>query len=109
MTEYFNIWKNYLNFSDRTTRKGFWMAVLFNIIASLGVLLIGGIIHFNFLPYIYLIAIFIPMVALCVRRLRDAGRAWQWIFIVFLPGIGEIILFIFFCFDSAPDNGIPVV
>lgn len=32
MEEYFEMWKNYFNFSGRSTRREFWLAYLFNYV-----------------------------------------------------------------------------
>ena len=102
MTEFINMWKNYVNFSARTTRKGYWLAFLFLCIASFIVGFIGGLIGFEFLPTIFMLAYIIPWIAMYVRRMRDAGKGWWWIFIP----IGNIIMA---CMPSIPDDGTPVV
>ena len=109
MTEYLNMWKNYVNFSDRTTRRGYWMAVLFNFIASLIIGLIGGLIGLDFLSYIYSLAVLLPGLGITVRRLRDAGKGWGWIFICLVPLVGWIILLVMLCKASVPDDGVAVV
>jgi len=35
MNEYVAMWKNYFNFKERTSVRGYWMAVLFNVIIGL--------------------------------------------------------------------------
>ena len=109
MTEFVNMWKNYVNFSDRTTRRGYWMAFLFYIIIYIVLygLLLGGVAVWPF--SIFALASFLPYLAMAVRRLRDAGRAWTWIFISFVPIVGGIWYIIILCKPSVPDDGIPVV
>ncbi|MBE7017312.1 MAG: DUF805 domain-containing protein [Ruminococcaceae bacterium] len=102
---YLNMWKNYVNFSDRTTVRGYWMAVLVNIIAST----ILGIIGIKLLISLYSLATFIPGIAMCVRRLRDSGRKWGWIFISLVPLVGWIILIVMLCKASMPEDDVPVV
>jgi len=118
MTEYLNFWVNYFNFTDRTTRKGYWMMVLVNAI------IIFVLNFFPILPTIYSLATFIPGIAIIVRRFRDAGLGWGHIFwfigaSIFL-GLGgligalialvcAIIPIVLLCQPSAPDNGIPIV
>ena len=60
-------------------------------------------------PFLALIGIFvalsfIPIVALRVRRLHDIGKSGWWIFLGFVPYIGEIILFIFSVMGSDGEN-----
>lgn len=102
---YLNMWKNYVNFSARTTVRGYWMAVLVNIIAST----VLGIIGVELLISLYSLATLIPGLAMCVRRLRDSGRKWGWIFISLIPLVGWIILIVMLCKASQPDDGVPVV
>lgn len=102
---YINMLKNYVNFKDRTDRRGYWMAVLVN--AIIGVIL--GIIGVEALTTIYGLAVLVPGIAIAVRRLRDAGFPWQNIFLGFIPIAGVIILILKFVKPSAADDGTPVV
>lgn len=106
MTEYFNMWRNYFNFTDRTDRKGFWMAILFDVIATIGVYLISGFFNSNIPDFIYSAAVLIPVIAMVVRRLRDIGKPWPWVFLLCIPGIGAVVILVMMCFNSIPDNGI---
>ena len=108
MNEYLNMWKNYANFSARTTVRGYWMAVLFNFIAGIVMGIISSM-GLEFISYLYSLAIFIPGIALSVRRLRDAGKNWTYMFINLIPVVGIILFIITLCKPSIPDNGIPVV
>ena len=44
-----------------------------------------------------------------VRRLRDAGKAWFFIFCYLIPIIGAVFVIYLLSRPSVPDNGIPVV
>ena len=101
MKEYLDMWKNYANFSGRTSVRGYWMAFLFNFIASLIA---------SFIPvvsFIYPLAALIPGLAIAVRRLRDTGKRWTWLFISLVPLAGSIILIIMLCKPSAPIDAEP--
>jgi uncharacterized membrane protein YhaH (DUF805 family) len=105
-----NLWQNYVNFSDRTNVRGFWMAALFNFVAGVALGIVVSIIKpLAFLTSLYSLAIFLPGLAIGVRRLNDAGKAWQNIFWAFLPFVGTIILIVLLCKPSIEDNGVPVV
>ena len=95
---YIEYWKNYANFKGRTTVRDYWMAFLVNFI--IGTIL--GIIGIEILTSIYGIATIIPGLAICVRRLRDAGKGWGWIFISLVPVVGFIILIVMLCKKSVP-------
>jgi len=101
--EFINMFKNYANFTDRTTVKGYWMAFLWSFI---GLVVLGWI---PVLGWLVSLGMMIPMLAIQVRRLRDAGKHWAWIFISLVPLAGFIILIVFLCKESVPDDGVPVV
>lgn len=101
MNEYLEMWKNYANFTGRTTVRGYWMAVVFQILAVIVLSVLGALIRFPALTALYSLATLIPGLALTVRRLRDSGRYWAWIFISFVPVIGGIWLIVLLCMPSA--------
>ena len=109
MTEFINMWKNFANFGARTTVRGYWMAFLINIAVAFVVGLIAGITGLMWLATIYSVAIFVPSLAMMVRRLRDAGKHWACIFLSLIPLVGIIILIVFLIKPSVPNNGVPVV
>lgn len=105
MQEYIAMWKNFANFKDRTTVRGYWMAFLFNFLASFVIGAICGLIPaLSFLATVYSIAVLIPSLAIMVRRLRDAGKSWGWIFISLVPLAGPIVLLVFLCKSSVAEN-----
>ena len=100
MQHYLAMWTNFFNFSGRTSRKGYWMAVLFNFIVSFAVGFVGGLIGIEWLGTVYGYAVAIPAISMAVRRLRDAGKHWAWWFINFVPAVGQIIFIIMLCQPS---------
>lgn len=100
MQEYIDFWKNYFNFSGRTSRRGYWMAYLFNFLASFVIGFVAGFSGLDILATIYTYAIMIPSLAIGVRRLRDAGKHWAWIFINLIPLVGQIIFIVMLCQPS---------
>ena len=90
---YLDMWKNYANFADRTTVRGYWMAFLVNFIVSSAL----GIIGIEILTGLYGLATLIPGLAICVRRLRDAGFHWSAILLPLIPLVGWIILIVKLC------------
>ena len=109
MQEYIAMWKNYANFSDRTSVRGFWMAFLYNFIVAFVVGLVTSIIPIlGILAGLDSLAVLIPGLAIAIRRLRDTGKAWYWIFIGFVPLVGVILLIIFLCQPTASSEGAQV-
>lgn len=102
MKEYLDMWKNFANFSGRTSVRGYWMAFLFNFIAGVIV---------SFIPVvstIYGLAAIVPGLAIAVRRLRDSGKKWTYILLGFIPLAGPIILIVLLCKPTAPIDAEPV-
>lgn len=50
--------------------------------------------------WLYTLASLVVGVPLAVRRLRDAGKAWQWLFIALIPIIGSFWLIVLYCQPS---------
>jgi uncharacterized membrane protein YhaH (DUF805 family) len=93
--------KNYVGFQGRARRKEYWMFVLFSAIISIVLSIIDAIANLSsVLSGIYSLAVFLPSLAVSVRRLHDTGRSGWWILIGLIPLIGAIILLVFTCQDS---------
>lgn len=69
--------KNYVGFSGRARRKEYWMFTLINAIVGAIINVIQLILGLE-LPYLsmlYLLATFLPVLALAIRRLHDTDRS----------------------------------
>ena len=97
---YVDMWKNFANFSGRTNVGGYWWAYLANLIVGLVLSMIGV----EFLITVYYVASLIPTLSIAVRRLRDAGKGWGWLFITLVPLVGWIIFIVMMCKPSVNDN-----
>jgi len=110
MNWYLKVLKQYADFSGRARRKEYWMYTLLNVIiisALIFVMLIGTATQSSVLTIIgwvlycgYALAIFVPSLAVCVRRLHDIGKSGWYYFFGLIPLVGGIILLIWFCKDS---------
>ena len=97
MNWYLKCLKQYADFSGRARRTEYWMFVLFNVIISMVLAIIDNFAGTGFLGLIYSLAVFIPGLAVCVRRLHDIGKSgWNYL-IGLIPIIGFIILLVWFC------------
>ena len=84
------------------------MFVLFNLIFAIVAAVLDNMLGLTFmenLPYGYLyfayaLAVFIPGLAVAVRRLHDIGKSGWMFLIVLIPLIGAIWLIVLFCQDS---------
>lgn len=115
---YKNFFKNYAEFTGRSTRPDYWWVWLGNLILSIpfwiiyfytvflsavmdsvsdsaseATFMVLGLVVIIYA--IFYLAILVPTLALSVRRLRDAGFHWAFIFLRFVPmgGIALLILF----------------
>ncbi|MBO5716803.1 MAG: DUF805 domain-containing protein [Alistipes sp.] len=102
MKWYLKCWSQYADFTGRARRTEYWMFALVNFGIALLLELILGFTFLYFLTYAYSLAIFIPSLAVCVRRLHDIGRSGWWYLIGLIPVIGWILLIVWFCTDSQP-------
>ena len=114
---YKNFWKNAFDFSNRTSRAGFWWVILCNVIISF---IIGTFIGFTggmnadgsynysnifvIIMSIYELACIIPGLALDVRRMHDINKSGWAILIVLIPLVGWIIWLIWVLKDSVNEN-----
>jgi len=97
-----SVFTPYVNFDGRVAKKPFWMFVLFNILISIVVGLVGSIVHANWLASLYSLAILIPSLGMSVRRLHDLGKDWVWLLIGLIPLVGWIVLIYFYAQDGEP-------
>lgn len=106
MNWYLAVLKNYVGFSGRARRKEYWTFLLFNILIGIVLGIIEGIVGIapesdtSVLAAIYALAVFLPALAVGVRRLHDIGRGGGWLLIGLVPIIGVIVLLVFLAKDS---------
>lgn len=106
---YKKYWMGYVDFTGRSTRSDYWLAVLANTIVTIILFSIVIVVivfdspnsHYHvifnilyLLVMTYFPASFIPSIAIQVRRLRDAGYHWALIFLSLIPYLGGFIIFI---------------
>ena len=108
---YKKFWKGYDDFTGRSTPSDYWFAYSAHVLiffayylldavfermvsatGSMDVFTISVILLLIF--FAYGIATVLPGLAITVRRLRDAGYHWAYIFIPLIPFVG-IFIFIF--------------
>lgn len=103
MNWYLEVLKKYIVFNGRARRKEYWMFVLFNMIIATALAYIQPM--FGLEPYLYslyMLAVFLPTLAVVFRRLHDTNRSGWWLLFGFIPLIGAIVLFVFMIQDSWP-------
>lgn len=115
MNYYLKVLKQYADFNGRARRKEYW---IYNIINSI----IGGLLFFldyllgttidfldlgegnslGILYLVYALFVFIPGVAVAVRRLHDVGKSGWMLLIALIPLIGPIWLLVLYLTNSNP-------
>lgn len=94
----------YATFSGRATRSEYWYFAAFNAIVGAVLGVIGFASDMTFLSNIYSVAVFLPGLAVAVRRLHDIGKSgWSYLWVC-LPIIGWIMLLIWVCKASTPEE-----
>ena len=69
--------KKYVDFQGRATRKEFWSFVAFFYVASIVAGVINGLTGTDLIGEIAIAALFLPYLAVAVRRMNDVGkRGW---------------------------------
>jgi uncharacterized membrane protein YhaH (DUF805 family) len=104
--------RRYADFSGRSCRKEYWMFVLFQLMLFFGLFLIAGLLGamtstpgqkgpvfaiFMAIALIILLALFIPSLAVQVRRFHDQNMSGWMVLLRFIPYIGGIIITVFMC------------
>ena len=110
---YKKFWKGYVDFKGRSTPSDLWSAYL----AHLLIVFAGNWLEAVFesmadeissdlftisvilflIIIVFCIAAVLPCIAIAVRRLRDAGYHWAYIFIPLIPFVGIFILIFLLC------------
>jgi uncharacterized membrane protein YhaH (DUF805 family) len=108
MNWYLVVVKKYAVFSGRARRKEYWYFILFNtiflIIAAVLDSVLGIAIEdlgYGPMYILYSLAVFLPTLAVSVRRLHDVGKSGSFLFIGLIPIVG-LWLLVLFCRDSMP-------
>ena len=102
--------KNYAVFSGRARRKEYWMFMLFQMLFAFAAILAdhllgtamnggGGAIYL-----LYTLALFIPGLAVAVRRLHDVDKSGWFLLIVLVPLVGMVWLLVLDCTEGKPGD-----
>ena len=98
---YKNFFRGFADFSGRSTRPDFWWVWLMNNVFCIPLYIIyfqvdpiSGVAILSLYIILFMV-LFIPSLALKVRRLRDAGLHWAFIFFELIPLLAILSGFIF--------------
>ncbi len=111
-------YRRYADFSGRSRRKEYWMFQLMQlvVIALLIAVIFAGMPRFDdtgnpgepgMMVYVggglmalYVLASFVPALAVQVRRFHDQDKSGWFILLGFIPYAGGIIVLVFMCLDG---------
>ena len=123
ITAFIDAWKRPFDYKGVATRKNYWFYFLSSILVSSLLEILKGIFvnlsilsspgfdefslasqfflvifqTFKLIDILYSLGTLVISPSIIVRRLRDAGEPWQWIFLLLVPIIGWIWLIVLFC------------
>lgn len=119
MNWYTKVLKQYVDFSGRARRTEYWMFTLFNVVISIVLAVVDGLVfgtgsfsamsgagsvgfsaNLGVLGTIYTLAVLLPSLAVGVRRLHDTNRSGWWLLIGLVPIVGAIVLLVFFATEG---------
>ena len=115
----------YAVFTGRAPRSEFWWFWVFTILVEVAAVVLGGMLftgsftehgmgtmhgwymvgYSNWLAGLVHLLLFLPSLAVAVRRLHDVGRSGWWLLIVLVPFFGFLLLLFWWVQPSEPrDN-----
>lgn len=110
--------RRYADFQGRSRRKEYWMFVLFIILCEIPLFIIGGLtggltsgtsgghagsagsLIFCALLALFGLAIFIPALAVQIRRFHDQDKSGWFVLLGLIPFIGGLIVLVFMCLEG---------
>ena len=118
---YKKFWKGYVDFTGRSTPSDYWFAFSAHVLIFFAYLLLDGVFErilsatgsmdvftisviLLLIFFAFGIAAVLPGIALTVRRLRDAGYNWPYIFIPLIPFVGIFIFIFLLCQPTKVDE-----
>ncbi len=120
-----SVFSNYFNFSGRAPMSEYWWFFLFETLAVLALgavdlwylisltqqtgsfeLAVATASVWDFMLVYYAIATFVPRLSVSVRRLHDAGMSGFMYLLIFIPAIGQMLIYVLMLFPSAAEDNI---
>ncbi|MDR0704606.1 MAG: DUF805 domain-containing protein [Planctomycetaceae bacterium] len=126
---YFDVLKKYVEFNGRARRKEYWNFTLINMLLNFAYVIFVSIITARIfrtnidilergeepvlvlflgilviIYFVFLLLLFLPSLAVMIRRLHDTGNSGWMCLVSLIPVVGGIILFIILVQDSQPGS-----
>ena len=107
MNWYMEALRKYATFTGRARRKEFWFFQLFVLLIAMALSLVDRMLGLfddelgvGPLSGLFSLAMFLPGLAVSVRRLHDTDRTGWWALLYFVPLLGFLVLLVFFVLDG---------
>ena len=97
--------EKYADFKGRARRAEYWsFALCSGVITGIlnGLYAATDWRFFSILGTLFSLAILVPGLAVCWRRMHDIGKSGAWYLIVLIPIVGWILWIVWACQDSQP-------
>ena len=118
---YKKFWNGYVDFTGRSTPSDYWFAFSAHVLICFAYLLLDAVFErmvsatgsmdvftisviLLLIFFAFVIAAILPGIAITVRRLRDAGYNWLYIFIPLIPFVGIFIFIFLLCQPTKVDE-----
>ena len=99
-----SVFSKYGQFTGVAPRSEYWWWVLFVTIVDFALSTLDSTINptsaLGLFSTLWIVVVVLPFLAVAVRRLRDAGLSWKWLWFLLLPIVGVIILIVLLCRPS---------
>jgi uncharacterized membrane protein YhaH (DUF805 family) len=93
--------RHYIDFSGRSRRMEFWMFLLFIALAGAVLSVFGRMLGMRgLLSGLFALAMFVPLMAVIVRRLQDQDKTGWLALLWFVPGLGQLIILILMAIEG---------
>lgn len=95
--------RNYVNFRGRASRSEYWYFILFSVLFLIAAILLDKLLFGNSRSVFYSVFalfIFLPQIAVMVRRLHDTNRSGKIVLWYYLTGIVWILLMAFLGYSN---------
>ncbi|MGA2759816.1 MAG: DUF805 domain-containing protein [Candidatus Cybelea sp.] len=109
MNYFIEAFRKYATFTGRARRSEYWYFVLFNLLISIPLWIVGAVFvaassgsRAGMFPFdAYALGSFLPALAVGVRRLHDIGKSGWFTLLGFVP-IANILLIVWLAQDGQP-------
>jgi uncharacterized membrane protein YhaH (DUF805 family) len=107
MEEFKLAFRSYANFDGRSTRKEYWMYILFYILIIFGLIIIDNLLDNSIIGIVvglFQIVFIIPSISVAVRRLHDVNKSGWFLLLSFIPLANFYLLYLLIQPSSASSN-----